>query len=133
RETRQVKPHMSRADDVQLRRRLDRLDVDVHLPAADQPGFLREVVGELVMYELRLTAADRDTRLAERVVFIAAAANGADGAAVGKYEHLGAHALRRRAARRHDGDERRRLAPFERIGERGKDLLVHRFELYGRP
>ena len=35
---------MAGADDVQLGRGLDRLDVDVHLPAADEPGLLREVV-----------------------------------------------------------------------------------------
>ena len=52
-EPREVKPDMAGADDVELGRRLDRLDVDVHLPAADEPGLLREVVGQLVVHELR--------------------------------------------------------------------------------
>ena len=43
-EAREMKADMAGADDVQLRRRLDRLDVDVHLAAADEPGLLREVV-----------------------------------------------------------------------------------------
>src|SRR5207237_2863985 len=54
REPREVEADVPRADDVQLRRRLDRLDVHVHLPAADEPRFLREVVGELVVEQLRL-------------------------------------------------------------------------------
>ena len=54
REPRQMEADVAGADDVQLGRRLDRLDVDVHLAAADQPGLLREVVVELVVHELRL-------------------------------------------------------------------------------
>ena len=53
RELREVEADVAGADDVELGRRLDRLDVDVHLSAADQPGFLREVVVELVVHELR--------------------------------------------------------------------------------
>ena len=44
REPGEMEPDMARADDVQLGRGLDRLDVDVHLPAADQPRLLREIV-----------------------------------------------------------------------------------------
>ena len=54
REPRQVEADVAGAEDVELGRRLDRLDVDVHLPAADQPGLLREVVVQLVVHELRL-------------------------------------------------------------------------------
>ena len=53
RDAREVKADVAGADDVELGRRLDRLDVDVHLAAADQPGLLREVVVELVVHELR--------------------------------------------------------------------------------
>ena len=113
------------ADDVELGRRLDRLDVDVHLPAADQAGLLREVVGQFVVHELRLRARDGLARLPERVVLVAAAANRADHAAVAEDEHLGADALRRRAGGRDDRDERRRLAAIERVGDGGEDFLVH--------
>ncbi len=44
RQPREMKPDVARADDVELGRWLDRLDVDVHLPAADEPGLLREIV-----------------------------------------------------------------------------------------
>ena len=57
RQLRQVVTDMSGADDVQLGRRLDRLDVDLHLTAADEPGLLREVVVELVVHELRARGA----------------------------------------------------------------------------
>ena len=56
RQPREVEADVAGADDVELGRRLDRLDVDVHLPAADQPGLLREVVVELVVHELRACA-----------------------------------------------------------------------------
>ena len=52
-----MKADVAGADDVELGRRFDRLDVDVHLPAADQPGFLREVVRQLVVHQLRLAVA----------------------------------------------------------------------------
>src|SRR5438132_47343 len=44
REAREVKPDVARADYVQLGRGFDWLDVYVHLPAADEPRLLREVV-----------------------------------------------------------------------------------------
>ena len=62
REPREVKADVAGADDVQLGRRLDRLDVDVHLSAADEPGLLREVVGQLVVHAaaaVRLVIASR--------------------------------------------------------------------------
>ena len=95
-----MKADVPRADNVELGRRLDRLDVDAHLPAADQPGLLREVVVELVVHELRLARGDRLARLPERVVLVAPAADRADHAAVAEHEHLCADALRRRAGRR---------------------------------
>ena len=55
-EPREVEADVAGADDVELGRRLDRLDVDVHLAAADQSGLLGEVVGQLVVHELRLRA-----------------------------------------------------------------------------
>src|SRR5690606_39328916 len=79
---------MSGAEDVELRRRLDRLDEDVHLPSADQPRLLGEVVAELVVDELRAPGGERLARLPERVVLVAAAADGADGPPVGEDEHL---------------------------------------------
>ena len=125
RQPREMEADVAGADDVQLGRRLDRLDVDVHLPAADEPGLLREIVGQLVVHELRPPVGDRLARLPERVVLVAAAADRADDAAVGEDEHLRADPLRRRSGRRDDRDERRRLAALERVGDGGEDFLVH--------
>ena len=50
-ETRKVIAHMAGADDVEARCRLERLDVDLHLPAADQSVLLREIVVEVVFHE----------------------------------------------------------------------------------
>ncbi len=113
------------AEDVDLRRCLDRLDEDFHLAAADEPGLLREVVVQLVLHAERAACQDRLARLPERVVLVAAAADGADRPAVGVDEHLGADALRGRAGRAGDGDERHFLAARQRFGEGGEDFLVH--------
>ena len=121
----EMEPDMTRADHVQLRRRFDWLDVDVHLPAADQPRFLREVVGQLVVHDLGPAARNRLTRLPERVVFVAAAADGAHGAAVGEDHHFGADALRRRPGGGHDRHQRRRLAALQRVDDRGEDFAIH--------
>ena len=51
RETRQVIADMAGADDIQARRRFERFNVDLHLPAADQSVFLREVIVEVVLHE----------------------------------------------------------------------------------
>ena len=125
RSPREVEPDVARADDVQIRRRLDRLDVDVHLPAADQPRLLREIVGQLVVQQLRPAVGDRLARLPERVVLVAAAADRADDAPVGEDEHLRADALRGRSKRRDNRDERGRLAALERVGDGGEDFPVH--------
>ena len=77
-QSREVEADMPGADDVELGRRLDRLDVHVHLAAADEPGFLREVVRKLVVHELRASVGNRLASLPERVVLVAAAADGAD-------------------------------------------------------
>ena len=124
-EPRQVEADVPGADDVQLGRRLDRLDVDVHLSAADEAGLLGEIVGQLVVDELRPAVGDRLPRLPERVVLVAPAANRPDDAPVAEHQHLGAHALRRRAGRGDDRDERGRLAALERVGDGGEDFLVH--------
>ena len=50
-QVREVEAHVARADDIQLGRWLDRLDVHAHLAAADEAGLLREVIVELVVQE----------------------------------------------------------------------------------
>ena len=65
RQPREMEADMAGADDVQLGRRLDRLDIDVHLSAADEPGLLGEIVRELVVDQLRAAAEDRFARLPE--------------------------------------------------------------------
>ena len=97
------------ADDVEPRRGRERIDVDVHLSTADEAVLLGEIVVELVV-EQRLTArVDRVARLQAGVVLVAAAADRADDAAVGKDQHLGAGALRRRAVARGRPSRARRL------------------------
>ena len=54
-EAREVPADVTGADDVQARRGLERIDVDVHLPSADEAVLLREVVVELEVHE-RLAA-----------------------------------------------------------------------------
>src|SRR5262245_18491477 len=122
---------MARADHVQLGRRFDRLDIHAHLTTTDQPGLLREIVVELVVHELRPSIEDGFARLAEGIVLVAATADGSHQTAITKHEHLGPNALRRRASRRNDGDERRGLTALERFGDGGEDLLVHLQRLYG--
>ena len=125
RDAREMKADVAGADDVELGRGFDGLDVDVHLAAANQTGFLREVVVQLVVDELRLARRDRFARLPERVVLVTAAADRADNAAVAEDEHLGADTLRRRPDGGHDRDERSRFAALERVGHGGEDFLVH--------
>ncbi len=57
----ELKADVARAEDVELRRRLDRLDEDVHLSSADQAGLLGEVVVELVVDDAdrRVSSASR--------------------------------------------------------------------------
>ena len=52
---------MAGADDVEARRGLERIDVDVHLPSADEAVLLREVVVQLEVQE-RLAARLRAPR-----------------------------------------------------------------------
>jgi hypothetical protein len=59
-------------------------------------------------------------------VLVAAAADGADDAAVAEDEHLRADALRRGAVRRHDRHERGFFAAREGFSQRGKDFVVHK-------
>ena len=121
----EVPADVAGADDVEARRRLERIDVDVHLPSADEAVLLREVVVQLEVHEglaARLRCASRAFEAG--VVLVAAAADGADGPAVGVDQHLGAGPLRRRSARAHDGHERDRLAALERVSRRGEDFLV---------
>jgi hypothetical protein len=77
------------------------------------------------VHQPRPAVGDRFARLPERVVLVAPAANRPDDAPVAKDQHLGAHALRRRAGGRDDCDERRRLAALERGGDGREDFLVH--------
>ena len=125
REPRQVQADVARADHIQLGRRLDRLNVDVHLSTADEARLLREVVGELVVHELRFAAGNRLAGSPERVILVAAAPDRADDPAVGEDEHLRADALRRRSAGGDDRHERGRFAALERIGDGGEDFFVH--------
>src|SRR5262249_10703586 len=129
-QTGKVEADVAGANHVELRRRLDRLDVDVHLSTADETGFLREVVGELVVDHFRPARLDRFARLPEGVVLVAAAADRADLAAVTKHQHLRADPLRRRPGRGDDRHQRRQLAAFEGIDNGGEDLLVHLSGLY---
>ena len=87
------------------------------------PDSCDEVVVEVVLDERRLAGGDRLARLAERVVLVAAAADRADGPAVGEDQHLGAGALRRRAVGADDRHQRARLAALERGRGGGKDLV----------
>jgi hypothetical protein len=125
RHPRQVVADVARAEDVDGGRCLDRLDEHLHLAAADQPGLFREVVVQIVLDGLRLARLQHLPRLADGVVLVAAAADGADDAAVGKDQHLRADALRRRSRGRHDRDERHFFAPLQGIGQRGEDFVVH--------
>src|SRR5215470_1445337 len=124
-DTSEVKADVTGADDIELGRRLDRLDIDIHLTAANQTGFLGEIVVELVVNELGSPARDRFAGLPERVVLVAPAADGADDPAVTEDEHFGADPLRGRTSRRHDRHQRRRLAAVERLGHSREDFLVH--------
>ena len=112
------------ADDVEMRGGCERIDVDVHLPAADEAVLLREVVVEVVVEQRAAAGRDRFARLPEGVVLVAAAADRADRAAVGEDEHLRAGPLRRRAVGADDRHERGGFAARERVGGRGEDLLV---------
>ena len=77
------------------------------------------------MHELRFAIRDRLASLPERVVFVTAAANGADHTSIGEHEHLRADALRGRAGGRHDRDQRSGFAALERVADGGKDLSIH--------
>src|SRR5262249_21825951 len=128
---REVKASTTAVPAVRRRRGLDGVDVDVHLPRADEPGLRGEVVVELVVDELGPPGANRLARFAEGVVLVTAAADRADDPAVAEDEHLGADALRRGAGGRHDGDERRRLASFQRLRDGGEHFTVPLPGLYG--
>src|SRR4051794_37042525 len=94
------------ADDVELGRWFDRLDVDAHLASADQSRLLREVIVQLVVHELRLPVRDGFASLPERIVLVTAAADRADQPPVGEDQHLRPDTLRSRPGGRDDGDER---------------------------
>ena len=116
---------VSGPEDVHIGRCFDGLDEDLHLSAAHEAGLLREVVVELVLHVQRPARLDRLARLPEGIVLVAPSADRSDRSAVGKDQHLGAHALGRGAGRGHYRDKGHFLPAFERIGEGGKDLLVH--------
>ena len=99
--------------------------MDVHLPTADEAVLLSEIVVEIVVEQRAPAGRDGFAGLPEGVVLVAPAANRADRAPVGEDEHLGARPLRRRSVGAHDRDERGRLAPRQRVGCCGEDLLVH--------
>src|SRR4029434_3324333 len=62
------------AEDVDVGRRLDGLDEDLHLAAADQSGLLREVVIQLVLHAQRPSRSDRLARFSASVRIAGAAA-----------------------------------------------------------
>src|SRR4051812_7676035 len=124
-DAREVEPDVAGPNDIELWRWLDRLDVDVHLSAAHEAGLLCEVVVELVVDELRRAVEDRLSCLTEGIVLVTASADGSDDPAVAEDEHLCADALRRGARGRHDGDQRRRFAALQRVGNSGEDFTVH--------
>ena len=121
---REVEADVARADDVERWRRGDRIDVDLHLAAADEPRLLDEVVVQIVLDQRGCAGGDRLSRPAKRIGLVAAAADGTHGPAVGIHEHLRAGALRRGAAGPHDRDECGGFAAFERGRRRRKDGVV---------
>ena len=123
--TGQVVRHVPRTDQVKMRRRLDRLDVHLHLASTDQPGFLGNVIRQLVAYDFRLAGAQRLARLPEGIVLVASAADGAHDPAVGENHHLGPDALGRRALGANDGHQRGGFPALQRLTDRVEDFFVH--------
>ena len=100
------------------------LDEHLHPPPAHEPVLARLLGREVVGDEPRPAALDRLARPPGHLRLEAAAADRADDAAVGVDEHARAGLLRGRALGRHDGHERRALAP--RLGlERRLEDLAH--------
>ena len=126
REMRQMEADVARANDVQLRRRFDRLDIDApsgRRKSGRSPArsHRRARSGRAAGWRLRIASR----AFPERVVLVAPAADGADHPAVAKDQHLGADTLRRRPGGGDDRHERRRFAAFERVSDRREDFLVH--------
>jgi hypothetical protein len=121
---REMPADVAGADDVERGCRFEGIDVDVHAAAADEAVLLREIVVQLVVEQGLAARGDRRARLEGRFVLVAAAADRADGAAIGVDEHLGARTLGRGALRADDGDQRDLLAALERPGSRGEDFFV---------
>ena len=113
------------AKHVDVRRCLHRFDEDFHLPSANEPGLLREIVVQLVLNVQRATVRDRLAGFPERVVLVTAAPDRADRAAVRVDEHLCPNALRRGPMGGDDRDERNFFPALECLRQGGKDLLVH--------
>ena len=90
----QMLRHVAGADEVELRRCLERVDVDLHLASANESRLLRKVVVQFVPRNQRLARLERLPRLPERVVLIAAAADCPHRPAISVDQHLGANALR---------------------------------------
>ena len=128
RHLREVETDVAGAENVDRRRCFDRLDEHFHLAAADESCLLCEVVVEVVLDGGGLASFEDLPRLANGVVLVTAAADGADDAAIAEDEHLGADALRRGTVRRHDGHQRGFFATGERFSERGEDFVVHGFD-----
>src|SRR5262245_32291357 len=89
----QMQTDVPAAYHVEARCGSERIDVHIHLSTANEAVFLREVVVQLVVEHRRASRGKGVTRLPERIVLIAAAADGANSTAVGKDEHLRAAAL----------------------------------------
>jgi hypothetical protein len=125
RHTRQVLTHMTRTNDIEVGRRLDRFDIDLHLSPANEAGLFRKIVGQIVTNELRLPGLKRLFRFPQSVILVTTAADGPDRATVGEHEHLGADTLRSGALGGHDRHQGGGFAPLERSKQRGQDFLIH--------
>src|SRR5436190_14925030 len=133
RDARELMADVTGAHDVELRGRFYGLDVHRHLSPANKTGLLGEIIGEIVFDEPWLAREQRFPCLPQRVVLIAAAADGAGHPSVRVHEHLRPNALRRGSLRRDDGDERHFFAALERLDELAQDFLAHTPILSDRP
>ena len=121
----QTRPDVTGANHVERRVRFDRFDVDAHLSAAHQSGFLREVVVQLVVHELRL--AGRSLRALSRTHRSRSIhRRWCRPGAIREHQHLCADLLGRRARGRHDGDERRGFSALQSLGDGSENFLASR-------
>ncbi len=121
-----MKPDVAGADDVEVWRGEERIDVDVHPAAADQAVLLREIVVQLVVDDLRAAIVQGEPGLADRVVLVAAATDRSHDATVREDQHLRAGALRSGPLGANDGHERGGFAALQCVGRCGQDVFVQK-------